>query len=161
MLIAIAALAGCAATGGGSYPSLAKRPFEIAGGTPALPPAVPVTPTNAELIARVSGLLSLARASVTPFDEQLAKSRAPVAAASGAAESSEAWIAAQVVASRLETLLAPAANAAAAIGDEYRTLMQLPPGPDLAIVEQAFTEATAIADRQSEASADLTARLSR
>jgi hypothetical protein len=125
---------GCAVAG--DYPSLAKRPFETASPPPAASPPAAITASDPALLARVSAELQKARDSVSAFDEQLGKSRPQIAA--GAAQGSEAWITSQVAASRLEPLLAPAANAAASIGD-----------------------ATAIADRQAQASAELTARLNR
>lgn len=148
---------GCTATG--DYPSLAKRPFETATQIPAAPPPVAATPSDPAILARVSVELQKARASVPAFEEQLSKSRAQVLG--GAVQGSESWITSQVAASRLEPLLAPAANAAASIGDEYRALMLLPTGSDLVFVEAALIEATAIADRQSEASAQLTAQINR
>ncbi len=154
-----AILAGCAATG--EYPLLAKRPFETATTSPPTAAEPSLTPSNPELLARVSAQLAAARASAAPFDEQLSKSQAQVIGAAGAAEGSERWIEGQLGASRLEPLLAAAANAAAVIGDEYRAQMLLPPSADLAAVEAAFVEATAVADRQARASAELTARLSR
>ncbi len=152
-------LAGCAAAG--DFPSLAKRPFEktpeIA--KPVDPPAA--APSNPELLARVATHLAAARASQAPFDLQMSKSRAQVAVASGAGEGSERWIEGQIGASRLEPLLAPASNAAAAIADEYRALMLTPLPTDLPVVEAAYVEATAIAERQAQASAALTAQLNR
>ncbi|MBS0480614.1 MAG: hypothetical protein JSR96_00375 [Proteobacteria bacterium] len=99
------ALSACAKDAGG-YPSLARRPAERLSGTaPVVTPAPVETPAPVppELIGKLDGLLAKARSADALFRQHMPRTRALVAAASGAAVASESWSVATVALADLES----------------------------------------------------------
>jgi hypothetical protein len=119
-LAAAVLLQGCAASS--DYPSLAVRPVErVEGsGTPATDTAdaIPtLPPASADLTARLSGLVDVARKAHTSFEaKQSATERA--VAASGARES-DSWTSAEVALSDLQTSRSAALTALAELDQLY------------------------------------------
>ncbi|CAN5270542.1 hypothetical protein BH10PSE12_BH10PSE12_09070 [soil metagenome] len=99
------ALAGCTSAVSGVYPSLAKRPMEsgVASSAPAIaqPPAPPVD--DPALNADIARLSAQAQAGSTAFDSAYPEAEGQARAAAKASVSSEAWVAAQVSLSGLES----------------------------------------------------------
>lgn len=157
-LVAAALLSGCAAEG--TYPSLAKRPFETGGAAPPPPSPPPATPSDEALLARVASALKDAQAGVPAFEAALGPARDSARRASGAAEGSEPWIAGQMAVSRLERTLEPAQAALSQLDEERRLVQQNPTSPDLPAIQAAIDEVQAIEERQSAAVKELLAMLS-
>jgi hypothetical protein len=142
-IVAFALLTACADAG--TYPSLAKRPFEA--GQPApLPPSMPALLPDSALRKRVADQLRKAEAGVSDFKEALAP--AQTAARAAGAENSESWIEAQMAVSRLERTLSPARDALAALDDERRLAISDNP-EDRAAIEAAIATVESIDARQS------------
>lgn len=98
-------LAGCAGSND-SFPSLARRPVEQrASEAPPAPPAEEVVAAEAEpeLRRTIDGLVERARSGQAAFDGHVDAARKIVEAATGAAVSSEPWVAAQEAISTLES----------------------------------------------------------
>lgn len=96
--------AGCSAPAGG-FPSLAKRPFELA--QPAGPVEEPVTAPAIlprEMEMRLGGLMDRHRSAIGEFDRNLPGVQEKVAAAAGASVGDEAWVVAQMHLSRLDKI---------------------------------------------------------
>lgn len=142
-LVAALVLVGC--TSRGSFPSLAKRPFETA--QPPARPAPTAVPSDAALLARIARFVGDARAGTAAF-ERAADAARPLAAGAGA-PASESWIAAQTAISGLEPLTAPARDALAAL-DQERVLLGSDANPaDRAALEAAIGDVEGIAARQT------------
>jgi hypothetical protein len=153
-------LAGCVDQG--SFPSLAKRPFEIAAGVVApVPVAKPETRSDLALVARIEGAVKKARSGTAAYDAALPAARAKVAEGAASPHGSDSWINAQVHLTRLERTLEPARYALADL-DAERRLVQLntlsADGPALA---SAIAEVEGIADSQSAEVRQLLNRLNR
>lgn len=119
----ITGLAAC--SGGKQYPSLAYRPVErVTPVTPATPPAIELPPPSADLTTRINGLVSAAREADSRFNTRRPAAERAVAAASGAAATSNAWIAAQVAVSDLEASRDPAVGALADLDTLYADARQ-------------------------------------
>jgi hypothetical protein len=107
----VAALAGCAVSPQGAYPSLAIRPSERESGTLQPAPAEPVlTPVAKPTLDHVSQLAADARADHQAFVEQVAGARPVIADAKGKAVGDDAWAAgeaalADVRAARSKTMI--------------------------------------------------------
>lgn len=100
-LLLIPLLGACAAPEG-EYPSLALRPAELAVGTPAPAAPAPPPPTPAAVLGRLDQLTADAASAHRAFLAQAPEVRSAVAAASGAAEGSDAWSQALVALAGLE-----------------------------------------------------------
>lgn len=149
-------LCGCAAEG--EYPSLAKRPIEK--GLPTTTePAVPAVPSDLALLARIDAAVKQAKDGVPAFEAALPSSREMVQRGAGAAEGSEAWIAGQMGASRLERNVTPARDALSALDAERTPAAVRGNGEDIAKLEAAIAEVEAIVNHQSEEVAALLAKL--
>ncbi len=102
MMLAAASLSGCAGSTG-SFPSLAPRPIENLSLTepdrpaPALPVADPAS------IARYAPLITQAQSDDAAFHRVLDEERSTLLRSHGAAIGSDAWTAAQVSISRVQT----------------------------------------------------------
>lgn len=151
-------LAACATPG--SYPSLAKRPFETAAPPPPAP-AGPGIELDTAALRRIAGARESALAARGAYAEALGIARKAVASAQGAAAASEPWIAAQMAVSRLERTLGPAQSALAELDAERRALLLANPGADQLPIDAATAEIGAIARQQEAAVAELAERLSR
>lgn len=102
---------GCARQDG-SFPSLAPRPGEAKGfGEPEAPPAPPLTADPA-LDRQVAALTARLEEAGRSFDSAAARAEPLAARARGAAEGSEAWIAAQSALSELDAARADASGVA-------------------------------------------------
>jgi hypothetical protein len=143
LLVASASLVACAASG--TYPSLAKRPFETGQPAPSTPPP-PLPRADPALRQRAADQVRQAQESVSDFEKALAP--AQTAVRSAGAESSESWIEAQMAISRLERTLSPARDALAVL-DEERRLAIAGDAEDLAAIEAAVATVEAIDARQS------------
>ncbi|SCW88786.1 hypothetical protein SAMN02927924_03696 [Sphingobium faniae] len=110
-------LSGCAGTQQG-YPSLAKRAIEGAPMAEVAPPPAPATP-DAALKAQVEKLSVQAQAGRTAFDQAYPAADRATQAARGAAVSSDAWVAAQVTISTLETARNDSVSALASLDTLY------------------------------------------
>jgi hypothetical protein len=88
------------------YPSLSKRPVEsrdrVAESSAAPAPVAPAA-VDAELVKTIGDLQQKAEASNVAFESELAKGRKSIEKAGGAAPVSEAWVAAQVMITALDT----------------------------------------------------------
>ena len=107
----------------GDFPSLAKRPYETTAEELKNPPVVaqplPITALPADLAAQVNRLVQQSTDAHNRFLADLSSARSSVNAARGAAISSEAWVAAQVLISALESTRAPSVDALADIDALY------------------------------------------
>lgn len=102
-LLLVPLLAACA-TPEGEYPSLDLRPAERATGTLVPPPAPYVPPpTPAPVLGRLEQLGADAANAHQAFLAEAPAARSAVAAASGAAEGSDAWARASVALAALES----------------------------------------------------------
>lgn len=112
-------LSGCAGTLTG-YPSLAKRPIENApvGEAQTAPAPAPVE-VDPALQAEVDRLTGQANAGVTAFDKAWPAADRATRAAAGSAVSSEAWVAAQLAISALETARNDSVSALASLDTLY------------------------------------------
>jgi hypothetical protein len=106
-------LAGCGGPSG--YPSLAPRPIEQLSlaepDRPTPPPAV----ASPEAVAQLAPTVEQARKGDAAFRQTLEEERPTLARGRSAAAGSEAWTAAQVSLSRIETARAPIAQALATL----------------------------------------------
>lgn len=155
-ILAPVLLCGCAAQG--EYPSLAKRPIEK--GLPATTePSTPAVPSDPALLARIEAAVKQAKDGVAPFEAALPSSQEMVQRGAGAAEGSEAWIAGQMGASRLERNVTPARDALAALDSERTPAAVRGNAEDIGKLEAAIAEVEAIVNRQSEIVGELLAKL--
>lgn len=108
-------LCGCAMPEG-SFPSLARRSYEIDG--PNVEPADPVTAApnelTPELAARIKALTDRHDSASARFDRDLPRVRAIAAGAAGTAPGSERWVDAHMQLSRLDHMRA---DSVAALGE--------------------------------------------
>ena len=116
-MAALILLSGCASAGDGRFPSLAKRPVEDMNLTrapdPVMPPPVP--PADAALESRIAALRAQVASGEGKFRSELARAQARVAAASGAAPASEAWMEAQMAISAVEAARRPSVEGLASL----------------------------------------------
>lgn len=112
-------LSGCASTLQG-YPSLAKRPAESAtsGAVTSAPSAAPVA-VDPALRAKIDQLADQAQAGGAAFDKAYPAANRAVQAASGSAVESEAWVAAQLALSTLESARNDSVSALASLDVLY------------------------------------------
>lgn len=89
---------------GRGYPSLARRPIEVGGLRPAVTPPAPVVeaPTAQGEDSEVGRLAAQTRSGAAAFEAAFAAAADQARSASGAAVSSEGWVAAHVALGRLE-----------------------------------------------------------
>jgi hypothetical protein len=121
LLFATLALGACAANDG-DFPSLAPRPVEQRSDAEPVAPAVAPAPADSAMSADLRKMLADARKGDGDFAAALPAAERAVAAARGAAASSEAWIAAQTQLSALDATRAPTASAMTAIDSLYVSL---------------------------------------
>lgn len=110
-------LSGCAGAPQ-TYPSLAKRPIESA---PIAEPAAPPAPVAADaaLNGEIAKYMAQADKGRSAFDAAYARAQKSVGAASGAAVSSDSWVAAQVAISSLEAARNDSVSALASLDTLY------------------------------------------
>lgn len=110
-------LSGCASAPQ-TYPSLAKRPVESAPIAEVAPPPAPA-PADAALSAEIARYVQQADTGAATFDKAYASADRAVRAASGAAVSSDAWVAAQISISALESARNDSVSALASLDTLY------------------------------------------
>ncbi|PXA84866.1 hypothetical protein DMC47_39650, partial [Nostoc sp. 3335mG] len=154
-LLLTAALAGCAGQSG-TYPSLAPRPIEQLSLAEPNRPAPPAAVADPAAVARYAPLIEQARKADTDFRRVLEEERPALAKGRGAGQGSDAWLAAQVSLSRIETARGPVAKALADL-DSARS--GLDPQTDTGAMvanQQAFDEVQKISDAERAAVAQAT-----
>ena len=118
-LIPVILLGACASTPG-EYPSLARRPIERVTGTLTPPPPPPApAPVDPAIARQLDSLLDRVRAADARFQAREGAVRRTIAAASGAAKSSEAWSVAMVTLTDLDAARSEAMVALADIDAIY------------------------------------------
>jgi len=159
-LAGLVPLAACAPEG--PYPSLEVRPIEkryaAAGDEPGTP-APPSIPEDVTLADRVAALSAAALQGQIEFARALPIARAAVARAG--APGSDSWIDAQQAASRLEVARALTVDALTEL--DQLALEKAAAGPlapaDAMRIASAIVEASALADGQAAANAEITRAL--
>ena len=141
--IALLSLACCA--NGTVYPSLAPRPIEkLSLSEPAAPP--PAAPrANPALAARYAEIVATAKKGDADFQQEAGLAHAAAAKGGHAAIGSDAWIAAQQAATRLEAARTPVTKARADL-DAERTSGEF----DAAALDAAVAEVNAIDTHERE-----------
>lgn len=112
-------LSGCAGAPQ-NYPSLAKRPIESAPVATVAPPPAPV-PADPALSAEIARYVEQADKGAAAFDAAHERADRAVRGASGASVSSDAWVAAQVAISALESARNDSVSALASLDTLYVT----------------------------------------
>jgi len=147
-------LAGCAGGGNGDYPSLAKRPIESRDAEAANPPAVEAVADDPAVVTEVDGLMQRARAGAAAFDAAVGGTQERVGAAAGSAVSSEAWVAAQLAISNLESQRYDSVFALASLDTLYVSRLNAIAAGEVRgsaeLIDRARTDALAIVDRQND-----------
>jgi hypothetical protein len=151
-LLLTAALAGCADRSTG-YPSLAPRPIEQLSLAEPDRPAPPPVAADPATVARYQPLVAQARTADADFRRVLEDERGALARGNGASQGSDAWLAAQVSLSRIETARAPVAKALADL-DAARSGTISETDTSVAVAtQQAFEQVQQIADAERAAMA--------
>ncbi len=103
LILSTLSLAGCS-TPEGTFPSLAKRPFEtqVPAAEPASAPVLETTVIPAELSAKIAGLMARHIKAKAAYDAALPAVRLLAHGAAGSPVGSEAWVNAQQQLSRLD-----------------------------------------------------------
>lgn len=145
-------LSGCAGAPQ-SYPSLAKRPIESAPMATVAPPSAPVG-ADAALSAEIARHVGQADKGAAAFDAAYARADNLVGAASGASVSSDAWVAAQVAISALESARNDSVSALASLDTLYvqrsNAIADGSAGGGLADVDAARSAALSLVDQQND-----------
>jgi len=143
------------ATERGPFPSLARRPAETRDRSVPEPPAVTPAPADEALVAQVDTFARQAMAADGAFRQALGESRSAVAAAAGAAPSSEAWVAAQQSISRLDSARYDSVAALAGLDtlfvDRQDNDDAARVSADLSAIDPARTKVLALVDAQNDA----------
>ena len=143
-------LAGCAGSGNGDYPTLAKRAVESRAAEAANPPAAEAGADDPAVVQEVEGLMQKARAGAAAFDAGVGGTQERVNAAAGSAVSSEAWVSAQAAISTLESGRYDSVFALASLDTLYVTRLNAGERGSADVVDRARTDALAIVDRQND-----------
>ncbi len=146
------------------FPSLAKRPVESRDrSAEAAPVPVEAAAPDAALTATVADLQAKAAAADAAFRNELGKDRGTVSTASGAAPSSESWIAAQSAISVADAARYDAVAALASLDTLHVDRQDSTDGArvaaDLATIDPARTRVLAMVDAQNDALDALRAKL--
>lgn len=154
-------LSGCAGAPQ-SYPSLAKRAVESAPVAKISPPSAPV-PADAALSAEIAKYVGQADKGAAAFDTAYAKADKAVRAASGAAVSSDPWVAAQVSISALESARNDSVSALASLDTLYvqrsNAVADGKAAGGLDDIDAARSAALALVDQQNDRIDAMKARL--
>jgi len=145
-------LSGC--TGASqNYPSLAKRPIESAPVAKLSPPPAPV-PADAALSAEIAKYVGQADKGAAAFDNAYARADRAVGAAKGASVSSDAWVAAQVAISALESARNDSVSALASLDTLYvqrsNAVADGKAGGGLEDIDAARSAALGLVDQQND-----------
>ncbi|MBO9581999.1 MAG: hypothetical protein J7498_13995 [Sphingobium sp.] len=138
-----------------AYPSLAKRPVETRDGNAPAPAVVQAAPADAALVKQVETLGIQASTADTAFKTEFGKARGLVAAADGAAPTSEAWVAAQMSISNSDAARYDSVAALASLDTLYVGRQDNPDvnrvAADMATIDPVRTRVLAIVDTQNDA----------
>lgn len=145
-----AALAGCAGQAG-SYPSLAPRPIEQVSLAEPTRPDAPAPVADPAAAERYAPLIARARAADTDFRRVLEEERAALGRGRGAAQGSDAWLAAQVSLSRIETARGPVAKALADLDTARSSLDPQTDTGAMVAIGGAFDQVQRISDDEQAA----------
>jgi len=151
----VAALAGCAKQSG-TYPSLAPRPIEQLSLAEPSRPAPPAATADPAAVERYAPLIKQAHEADADFRRVLEEERPALTRGQGAAEGSDAWLAAQVSLSRIETARGPVAKALADLDAARSTLDPQTDTGAMVAIEQAFDQVQRISDSENAAVAQAT-----
>jgi hypothetical protein len=138
-----------------SFPSLAKRPIESRDRTAPAPVAVQPAAADTELAKQVDTLGRQAAEGDAAFQKGLAAGRGAAAAASGAAPSSEAWVAAQMAISSLDSARYDSVAALAGLDTLYVGRQDSTDGSrvvaDVATIDPVRARVASLVDAQNDA----------
>lgn len=157
LVAATLGIAGCAGPGAG-YPSLAPRPIENLSLTEPDRPTPPPPTSDPASVARYAPLVEKARSDDAAFQRVLDQERATLARGRGAATGSDAWTAAQVSLSRIETARGPVAKMLADLDAERSGGPTQTDSGAAVASQQAFEEVQRINDAEQAAVSALSAR---
>jgi hypothetical protein len=149
-VLLVAAIAGCAGQSG-TYPSLAPRPIEQLSLAEPNRPAPPAASADPAAVERYAPLIGQARKADADFRRVLEEERPALAKGQGAAEGSDAWLAAQVSRSRIETARGPVAKALADLDAARSALDPQTDTGAMVAIEQAFDQVQQISDAENAA----------
>ncbi|MDH7637799.1 hypothetical protein [Sphingomonas oryzagri] len=153
----VIATAGCAGSSD-PYPSLAPRPIEQISMAEPNRPEAPAAVADPAAVQRYAPLIAQAQAADADFRRVLEEERPALVRGRGAGEGSDAWLAAQVSLSRIETARGPVAKALASL-DAARS--GLDPQTDtgaMVAIGQAFDAVQRISDREGASLAQAAGR---
>lgn len=151
-----AALAGCAGQSG-RYPSLAPRPIEQLSLAEPSRPEAPAAVADPAAVKRYAPLIARARAADADFRRVLEEERPALGRGRGAAQGSDAWLAAQVSLSRIETARGPVAKALADLDTARSSLDPQTDTGAMVAIGDAFDQVQRISDDEQAAVARATA----
>ena len=161
-VLPIIALAGCASPGG-SYPSLAIRDVERAQGQFESPPPQPVevpqipTDTSGAMGERLNALDSLATSSHQDFTRKVTAATRAARVGANAAIASDAWAAAQVAVSDLDSARS---NTAITLGDlDSLMVARAVVGEDLTAIELVRQKVIGMVEEEDRTLAQLRAKI--
>jgi hypothetical protein len=150
-------LGGCAAGGTETmvgYPSLARRPIESQQQAAAAPVEVSPTVPDAELDSALARLVAAARAGDDAFASDYGEAERLTRQAAGSAVSSEAWVAAQVALSTLESARNDSVSALASLDTLYveraNAIADGKAQGGLDQIDRARADALAVVDSQND-----------
>ena len=153
-------LTACSSAAG--YPSLALRDVErIAARSPAAE-TPPLPPPSADLVSRLSGLVSAAQAADRQFRDQQGGTAAAVSRAAGATAASDSWASAQVSLAKLDTSRSEAVAALAELDTLYADTRNAEPAgvsPSAQAIAEAREQVSDLVAQQNGVIAGLSARL--
>jgi hypothetical protein len=150
LMAAMLGVAGCSGPGAG-YPSLAPRPIENLSLTEPERPTPPPPTADPASVARYAPLVERARSDDTAFRKVLEQERGTIARGRGAATGSDAWTAAQVSLSRIETARGPVAKMLADLDAERSGDPTQTDSGKAVASQQAFEEVQRINDAEQAA----------
>lgn len=147
-------LAGCVGGGGDGYPSLARRPAESPPEEEVISPAEEAVPADSALVSEVEGLVQKARKASAVFDTNVSGAQQKVAEAAGSDVSSDAWVAAQLAISTLESDRYDSVSALASLDTLYISRLNAVAGGEVQggakVIAKARADVLAIVDRQND-----------
>ena len=150
-------LGGCAvgsADGVAGYPSLARRPIERQEAAAETPAPAPVVAVDDALAAQLKTFSAQAQAGATAFDRNYGEADRLARRAAGSDVSSEAWVAAQVALSDLESARNDSVSALASLDTLYveraNAIADGKAAGGLEAIDRARGDALAIVDAQND-----------
>lgn len=153
-------LAACSSAGG--YPSLALRDVERIAARSEPKAETPLPPPSADLVSRLSGLVSGAEAADRQFRDLQGSTATTVARAAGATAASDSWASAQIALAKLETSRSSAVAALAELDTLYADARNAEPAgtsPSAEAIAEARKQVSDLVADQNGVIAGLSARL--